>query len=267
MTTRAPSPTHLAEALEALRERPPLVQCLTNTVAMNWTANALLAVGATPAMVDNPEEAAAFARVADGVLVNLGTPQGLTVGAMSEAVGGAGESSTPWVLDPIAAGSLPWRTEIAVGLLDRGPAVVRGNASEVRGLLGGEGGRGPDSTHDPESALDAATELARRHGTVVAVSGRIDHITDGERLVRVANGHDQLTRVTGIGCCLGALMAGFAARTQDPLTAAVAATSLLTVAAEDAAATTEGPGSFAVALLDRLYATDAAQLADRALLS
>lgn len=263
--TLPPVPTadDVASALDAVRTRAPLVQCLTNVVVANWTANVLLAVGGAPAMVDNPREAAGFATVAGGVLVNLGTPYAETVAAMEPAVTAAERAGRPWVLDPVAVGGLGWRTEVAHQLLAAGtPAVVRGNASEVLALAGAAaGGRGVDATHAAEAAVDGACDLARRHGTVVAVSGAVDHVTDGTRVVRVANGHEWLTRVTGVGCSLGALVAAFAAVTPDRLLAAVAATATLTVAADGAAQVTRGPGSFAVALLDELAALTPERLA------
>ncbi|HET9656509.1 MAG TPA: hydroxyethylthiazole kinase [Kineosporiaceae bacterium] len=257
-----------AQALQDLRREVPLVQCLTNIVVAGWTANTLLAVGAAPAMVDNPEEAAAFAGIARGVLVNTGTPYPDTARAMVAAVEGACGAGTPWVLDPVAAGGLAWRTEIAFSLLQTAsPTVIRGNASEIGALAGGAGGRGVDSVDSPESALPAAVDLAKLHGTVVAVSGPVDHLTDGERVVRVSNGHPWMTQVTGVGCALGALMAAFAGTAADPLVAATAATATLTVAADRAATTTRGPGSFAVALLDELAALDPDALAGAVVLS
>lgn len=257
------TPNVLAGALDELRTRGPLVQCLTNTVVTGWTANVLLAVGAAPAMVDNPREAGGFAAVADAVLVNLGTPYAETVEAMRAAVVSAVARDTPWVLDPVAVGGLPWRTEVALALLDDSPTVVRGNASEVLALAGGAGGRGVETVDTPEGASEPARRLAAERGLVVAVSGPVDHLTDGSQVVRISNGHPWLTKVTGVGCALGALTAAFTAVTQDALAGATAATALLTVAGEAAAARTAGPGSFAVALLDELAATTPAQLADR----
>ena len=138
--------------------------------------------------------------------------------------------------------------------------MIRGNASEILGLVGESGGRGADAGDSVDAARDAAIELATRYGCVVAVSGPIDLVTDGRRSVTVVNGHPWMTRVTGVGCALGALMAAFAATT-DGLRAAVAATALLTVAAEQAAATTSGPGTFAPALLDQLALITPAELA------
>ncbi|WP_313715587.1 hydroxyethylthiazole kinase [Arsenicicoccus bolidensis] len=264
----AVTPDEVAEALARLRATTPLVQSLTNIVVAQWTANVLLAAGAAPAMVDNPHEAEAFARVSGGVLVNTGTPYDDTTAAMRAAVTGAQAAGTPWVLDPVAAGGLAWRTGVAVSLMDlHAPTIVRGNASEIAGLLGGLGGRGVDSADSPEEVLDRARELATSRRTVVAVSGAVDHLTDGERLVRVHNGDPVMTKVTGVGCALGALMAGFAAVCDDALLAATSATGLLTVAAERAARAARGPGSFAVALLDELSLVTPDELASGLVLS
>lgn len=267
-----PRPGDLAEqvagALDRLRTQVPLVQCLTNNVVTGFTANALLAAGASPVMVDNVEEAGLMAGAAGGVLVNLGTPQQHTVDAMRLAVVAAGAAGRPWVLDPVAAGALPWRTAVAGELLDLAPPrVIRGNASEVAALTGGVGGRGVESTDRPEGVADATRALAAKFSCTVAVSGPVDLVTDGQREVRLHNGHPIMTKVTGVGCVLGALVAAFAAITDDGVLAATAATALLTVAADRAAATTRGPGSFAVALLDELSAVDPALLAATARLS
>ncbi|WP_375490716.1 hydroxyethylthiazole kinase [uncultured Jatrophihabitans sp.] len=253
MTDPTPDlPSAVAAALAAVREQGPLVQCLTNIVVAQWTANVLLAVGAAPAMVDNPREAGELARVAGGVLINLGTPYAETVQAMPLAAAGAAEAGRPWVLDPVGAGGMSWRTEVAGSLLAQSPTIVRGNASEILALAGGAGGRGVDATDAADAAAGPAQGLAREHATVLAVSGAVDHLTDGRRHVTVSNGDPLLTRVTGVGCALGAMTAAFAAVGDDPLLAATAATATMTVAAEQAARTADGPGSFAVALLDRL---------------
>jgi hydroxyethylthiazole kinase len=239
--------------LARLRERAPLTHCLTNAVVQNFTANVLLAAGAAPAMVPAAEEAGDFARVADALLVNVGTVTTPEAEAMRIAVRAAGEAATPWVLDPVAVGALPLRTGLAGELVALSPAIVRGNPSEILALAGAAGGgRGVDSTAGVEEAVDAAGELARRTGAVVAVSGVIDHVTDGRTVVEVPGGDVLLTKVTGAGCALGALMAAFAAVSATPLDAAVAASRLMARAAERAAAVAHGPGSFAVALLDAL---------------
>jgi hydroxyethylthiazole kinase len=254
--------TSLHAAATALRDSTPLVHCLTNTVVQTITANALLAVGAAPAMVDDPAEAAEFAAVASAVLVNVGTVQRSTAEAMRLAARTAGDVGTPWVLDPVAVGGLSFRTELAADLVGLRPAVVRGNASEVLALAGaGKGGRGVDSTATPDDALEAAGELAGRTGGVVAVSGPVDVVTDGTRIVRIGGGSPLLTRTTGAGCALGALVAAYVAASGDPLTGTVAAHAHVALAAEAAARVADGPGTFAVRWLDALDAVDADALA------
>lgn len=254
-------PSALAVALEQFRATVPLVHCLTNTVVTNFTANVVLAAGGAPAMVDNPHEAGEFAAVAGGVLINLGTPQDHTVAAMRLAAAAANAHAVPWVLDPVAAGAIGWRTQVAVELLAAHPAIVRGNASEILGLLGGAGGKGVESSHSSDDAVESARRLATDLGAVVAVSGPTDYLTDGARTLALSNGHQLMTRVTGVGCALGALMAGFAAVTADRLTAAAAATTLLCLAAEEAPK--NGTGSFAVGLLDALGSITPEKLAAR----
>lgn len=251
--------------LELVREAPPLTHCITNAVVTGFTANVLLAVGAAPAMVDIAGESELFAGVATGVLINLGTPTPEQRSAGLEAAAGAVDAETPWVLDPVAIGALPVRTTYAQRLVAQRPTAIRGNASEILALAGmSAGGRGVDATDTPDAAAEAARMLANRYGSVVAVSGPVDLITDGQDVFRVANGHELLTRVTGGGCALGAVMAAFlgAARATDlsPLTAITAATLFYTVAAERAAEQSSGPGSFAVAFLDELAATTAADV-------
>ena len=253
-------PERTAELLEAVRARSPLVQCNTNTVVQNVTANVLLALGASAAMVDVPTEAGPFARVADALLVNTGTPHAEPRVASVEAATAAVEHGTPWVLDPVAVGSLPVRTALARDLLAIGPTVLRGNASEVLALLGASaGGRGVDSTAGTDDARAAAVDAAGRLVGAVAVSGPVDLVAGSGApgwsgtVVRVANGSELLTRITGGGCALGAVIAAFTAVSpEDPGAAAVAGTLVHTVAAELAAADAGGPGTFQPLFLDRL---------------
>ncbi|MGW8481502.1 hydroxyethylthiazole kinase [Microbacterium sp. NPDC055903] len=255
-----------AVLLQSVRDAPPLTQCITNAVVTGFTANVLLALGAAPAMVDIAGEAGVFAPMASALLVNLGTPVPEQRNAAREAAEAASTEGTPWVLDPVAIGALPVRTALAHELAALGPTAIRGNASEVLALAGlSAGGRGVDAIDSTDAAADAARALAERHGSVVAVSGPVDLITDGRRTVRIANGHELLTRVTGGGCALGAVMAAFlgssASDSADPLTAVAAASLVYTLAAERAAAGSNGPGSFAVALLDALAALQPSEIA------
>jgi hydroxyethylthiazole kinase len=159
------------------------------------------------------------------------------------------------------------RTPLAFALRDLRPTVVRGNASEILALTGaGSGGRGVDSSDEVDAALAAATDLAGRTGGIVAVSGPVDMITDGHDVIRVANGSPLLTRVTGGGCALGAVMAVFAAVDEDALATTVAATTVYTIAAEIAAEGASGSGGFAVAFLDALSSITPLDIQARAVL-
>ena len=293
MTIRL-TPLTVSDHLARLRADPPLVQCLTNAVVTNFTANVLLALGAAPAMTDIPGEAGPFARAASGVLINLGTPHAEQRAAMLEAAEAANDAGTPWVLDPVAVGSLPVRTALAAELLALRPTAIRANASEVMALAGlGAGGRGVDATDNPEDALPAASLLAAKYGSVVAVSGATDVITDGASTLRLGNGTALLTKVTGGGCALGAVTAAFlavaagtggaqhtggapAGSARDGLlppgflpddggrlAAVASATAAYTIAAEQAAAGAAGPGSFAPAFLDALWHLDRAVIVER----
>lgn len=251
--------------LEKLRESTPLVQRLTNTVATSFTANVLLAIGASPAMTDIPIEAGIFAEIASATLVNVGTPHAEQRIAMIEAARAAHHTGSPWVLDPVAVGVLPVRTALARELLEYSPTAIRGNASEIMALAGlGAGGQGVDTVDRAESALDAALHLAHTHGSIVAISGVTDLITDGTDVLRISNGHPYLTLVTGGGCALGAVTAAFLAIGDDQLAATAAATAVYTIAAELAVVNAYGPGTFAVAFVDALAAIDATKIQSRA---
>lgn len=244
----------IAAVVDAVRVATPLTQCLTNSVVTGFTANVLLAVGASPAMVDSLEEGPIFAGIADGLLINVGTVNAATVEAMLATAASRAAAGRSWCLDPVAVGTLPVRTKLARDLLEYRPDVVRGNASEVLGLFGETGaGRGVDAGDEVDSALDVAARLAERTGGAVAVSGEIDAVVSAESpTLRIANGHQLMTKVTGVGCALGAIVAAYLPVARTPHLAAAAATAALTVAAEEAARRAAGPGSFAVELLDAL---------------
>lgn len=248
-----------ATALDAVRETTPLVSCITNSVVTNFTANVLLAIGAAPAMVDIVGEAGPFASIASGLLINLGTPAPEQREAAREAARAASEAGVPWVLDPVAVGALVHRTALAHELCELRPTAIRGNASEIIALSGtGAGGRGVDAADEVDAALDAARSLAERYGSVVAISGATDAIITADSVARIGGGAETLTRVTGGGCALGALIAGFiaAGRTKGLSDAeSVAACHIAySAAAEIAQAKAEGPGAFAPLFLDALFA-------------
>lgn len=267
--TRTITGDDLAAALDALRTQVPLVHSLTNIVSANFLTNVVLAAGASNAHIDNAHEAAGFARIAGGVLVNLGTPDDGTATAFTLAAEAAHDAGTPWVLDPVGVGGLPWRSGLAVDLLKYRPTAIRGNASEIIALAGlGGDTRGVDSADDAAAAVPAAIALLD-HADVVSASGPVDHLVgrdaDGDVVgVRIGGGSDLLPRVTSTGCSLGGLVAAYLAVAPTPLVGLAAAHAHVAVASEIAAARASGPGSFAVEYLDALAAVEPATLAERA---
>ena len=249
------------DMLHQMRATAPLVHNITNFVAMNFMANVLLAVGASPAMVHAREEAAEFAELAQALSVNIGTADPVWGAAMQDAAEVMRRNGRPWVLDPVGVAATRFRQDLAQKLLALCPTVVRGNASEILTLAGLSGSaRGVDAGDSVEAAMDAATRLARRTGAVVAVSGPVDFVTDGTRAFRVANGHPLMARVTVMGCSLNSVIAAFCVG-QPVLEATVAALACYGLAGEVAAAQARGPGSFQPAFLDALAAQSPEELA------
>ena len=254
-------------SIDALRNTTPLVQCLTNQVVSQVTANALLAAGATPAMCDTSEESREFAHVADGVLINAGTPSEQQYAGMREAMRGAAEANTPWVLDPVAAGALPYRTQFYQEALTHSPTVIRGNASEIAALAGvGTGGRGVDATD--AVAPHVAQTLAESCGSIVAVSGPKDLVVSQQGITWIAGGHPTMGLVIGTGCFLGALCAAYAGAARKEgldLHWAIVAAHAHTKAAGAVAGEqfAQQPGSFAIAWLDALHQLSATEIVQR----
>jgi hydroxyethylthiazole kinase len=252
--------------LATIRQRKPLIHQITNYVVMNETANATLALGALPVMAHALQEVEEMASAASALVLNIGTLSDEWVEAMLVAGHAANRAGVPVVLDPVGAGATTYRTETSLQLLDQlDVAVVRGNSAEIATLAGHEAEiRGVEafgSGGGPSLAREAAGAL----GCVVAVTGPVDHVSDGELVHSVSNGHELLGTVTGTGCMATAITGCFlAVRPDDPLEAATEALVAFGVAGEDAATQARGPGSFHVALYDALYALDPATLDSRA---
>lgn len=244
--------------LAAVRQASPLVQCITNYVAMNVAANVMLATGASPAMVHATKEAAEFASIAGALTINIGTISPEWLNGMRVAAELATRSGRPWVLDPVAHFATALRRDAVAQLVCLRPSIVRGNASEVIALAGGRSsGQGVDSGDPVDEAEGAAVALARRHATVVAVTGETDFVTDGKRSVRIMGGSPLMPKVTALGCSLTCVVGAFAAvRPADPFGAAVAALATFAVAGERAGRHAAGPGSFGWRFLDALAELD-----------
>jgi hydroxyethylthiazole kinase len=250
--------------LRELRARKPLVHQITNYVVMNETANATLALGALPVMAHALQEVEEMATVAGALVLNIGTLSEHWVDAMLLA---GKATSAPIVLDPVGAGATHYRTDTAKRLLDElDVTVLRGNPAEVATLAGQEAEiRGVESIGTEGSTADLAREAAKAFGCVVSVTGPTDHVSDGERVLAVSNGHELLGSVSGTGCMSTAMTGCFlAAKPEEPVEAAAEALAAFGVAGEDAARDANGPGTFHAGLYDALYNLTPDSLDDRA---
>lgn len=246
------------KALADVRDLAPVVHNITNYVVMNSTANALLAVGASPVMAHAEEEMADMVAIASALVLNIGTLSRDWVAAMFKAAEAAAKRGIPIVLDPVGAGATPYRTAVARELVHVArPAIIRGNASEIM-AVGGERAKtkGVDSTEASSDAVSAAQALHASSGAVVCVSGATDYIVGGKAVHKVANGHVLMTRVTGLGCTASALCGAFAAVNPDHAAAAAQAMVVMGIAGELAAEGAAGPGTLQVRFLDALYRLD-----------
>jgi hydroxyethylthiazole kinase len=256
--------------LAELRRAKPLVHQITNYVVMNETANATLALGALPVMAHARDEVEEMVGLASALVLNIGTLSEHWIEAMLAAGRAANARGIPVVLDPVGAGATRYRTETAERILaDVDVTVLRGNAGEVATLVGVAAEvRGVESIDAGGDPGELAREAGSRLGLVASVTGPVDHVSDGARVLQVANGHELLAAVTGTGCMSSAVTGCFlAAKPGEPLEAAAEALAAFGVAGEDAAGQARGPGSFHVALYDALWGLDPDTLDDRARVS
>lgn len=247
---------HTTDLLDRIRATAPLVHNITNFVAMNSSANILLAAGASPVMAHSIDEVAEMTALAGALVLNIGTLDRPWVESMIRAAKAANIKGIPVILDPVGAGATSLRTDSAKRIMEEATvSVLRGNASEILALTTSIATtRGVDSTMGitPEVAA-AAIEAACDLGCIIAMSGEEDIVTDGVRVFRVGNGTPIMTRVTGTGCGLSAVTGAFCAVAgDDRLAATAAAFGFYGLCGEQAEETIGGPGSFFVAFLDAL---------------
>lgn len=256
----------LEKDLERVRTDAPLVHNITNFVVMNTTANALLALGASPVMAHAVEEVEEMVAIARALVINIGTLSRDWTAAMELAMLTAGKRAIPIVLDPVGAGATAYRTQTTLKLLDAcAPSVIRGNASEISALVDSSvRTKGVDSNASSEAVAErAARQLAESYGCVTVVSGATDFLTNGRESLHINNGDPLMPRVTGLGCTASALIGAFAAINPEPLEAAAHAMAILGICGEIAAEAAAGPASLQMRLIDCLYSLDATQAIDR----
>ena len=251
------------EDLEKIRKQKPLIHNITNYVVMNNTANALLALGASPVMAHALEEVADMVKIASALAINIGTLSKHWIEAMKIAMRAASDKGIPIVFDPVGVGATPFRNETCEELLSLvKPTIIRGNPSEIMALakLNPTTTKGVDSTESSDAALDSAIRLSQHHNCVVSVSGEVDLIVEKNRVIKVANGDAMMPLVTGLGCTATSLTAAFAAVSDSPFIAAVNAMVIMGITGEISAEEALGPGSLQTNFIDNLHTIDKEQI-------
>ena len=252
----------------AVRVNAPLVHSITNFVVMNFNANVLLALGASPVMAHAREEVADMANIAGALVLNIGTLEPDWIEAMKIAHTRAHARGIPVVLDPVGAGATPYRNQSLSELIANAPpSIIRGNASEIMSVAGlATATRGVDSSVGSNQALDSAQILAQKINGVVCVSGATDYVLDAQgRAAHLNNGHVWMTKVTGVGCSASAMIGAFAAVQSDLWRATLAAMAYLGVVGEVAyeQAQNDGVGTYQMRLLNGLQLLDEATFVQR----
>jgi hydroxyethylthiazole kinase len=243
------------KSVELIRRQAPVVHNITNYVVMNNTANALLAIGASPVMAHAEEEVEEMVNIASALVINIGTLSERWINSMFRAARQARKKGIPVILDPVGAGATSYRTKTARDLISHEPpSIIRGNASEIMALYDDKSRtKGVDSSASSDSAIDTALKLSEIHKCAVCVSGATDYIVGEEKIVKIRNGHPLMSRVTGLGCTASALCGAFAAVEKSSFAATVEAMAVMGIAGEMAAGTASGPGSLQTHFLDCLY--------------
>jgi len=257
-----------ADNLHHLRETKPLIHNITNYVVMNYTANALLACGASPVMAHAVEEVEEMVSFAGALVLNIGTLSPPWIEAMLKAGRKANTLNIPVILDPVGSGATRLRSATAKRLIeDLSIQVIRGNASEILSLAKTPleaTTKGVDSVHTVDQATETAMALSRELKTTLAITGAVDLITNGDQLCRGMNGHALMSTVTGTGCAATTMIGAFLSVDPDPMQAAATGLAYFGLAGEKAAAQAVAPGSFQIALLDALYLITPKELSEGA---
>lgn len=255
----------ISSVLQSVRQKSPLVHNITNYVVMNTTANALLAMGASPVMAHATNEVEDMVAIASSLVINMGTLSDHWVEAMLLAGQKANQIGIPVVFDPVGVGATPYRTEVAQRILRMcKPTIIRGNASEIMALFASNSQtKGVDSTMASNEALDAAKALAQNLNCVVVISGATDYITNGEQVISIHNGHEIMEKVTGLGCTATALVGATAGVEKDALLAAASAMAIMGIVGDMAFEISNGPGSMQLNFIDKLYALGAVDIEQR----
>ena len=245
----------IEKTLNNIRIKSPLVHNITNYVVMNSTANALLAIGASPVMAHATQETEDIVTISSSLVINMGTLSEEWVDSMLLAAKKAKEINTPFVFDPVGVGASKYRTQTALKIIETAtPNVIRGNASEIMVLAQQAiNSKGVDSTMQSEDAVSGAIELSKKLNNTVVVSGKVDYIITGDKISTISNGSDFMPKVTGMGCSATSIIGACIAVESDIHVACTSAMAIMGIAGDMAAELSKGPGSFQVNFLDSLY--------------
>lgn len=243
------------ETLHKVRSQKPLIHNITNYVVMNTTANALLAIDASPVMAHAIEEVEDITAISSALVINMGTLSKNWVDSMELAAQKAKDTHCPFVFDPVGVGASKYRTETAKKLIEiSAPNVIRGNASEIMALAEiTNTTKGVDSTADTSDALEGGILLSKRLQNTIIISGAKDYIITGDKITTIENGSPLMAKVTGMGCTATAIVGACIAVETDTHKAAVSAMAIMGVAGEMAAELSQGPGSFQMNFIDALH--------------
>lgn len=252
--------------LEKIRLHKPLVHNITNYVVMNYTANALLACGASPVMAHAYNEVQEMTAIANALVINIGTLENDWIHSMILAAATANKKGIPVILDPVGAGATTLRTGAALNLIKTSNiSIIRGNASEILALAHHNSQtKGVDSLHSVNDAIEIAKTIANSYSSIVAITGPTDIVTNGKEIIQVHNGHELMSNVTGTGCTATALIGAFCAVDNDYMKATASALAYFGIAGELAAKKALAPGSFMIKLLDELYSLTQLELEEYA---
>ncbi len=246
-----------SEAMNLVRNKVPLVHHITNYVTVNDCANICICAGGSPVMTDAIEDVPDMVAISSATVLNIGTLNERTVASMRVAHRTAVSKGIPIVLDPVGAGATAYRTSVSEELISLGPSVIKGNAGEI-GFLAGTGGdvKGVDS-HGSTDIEEAVRILAQRAGCIVAATGEIDYVSDGTTVLRLSNGCDLQSRVSGTGCMLSSVVGAYVGACGASIDSVASAITVFNIAAEVASEDCNGPGTFKPALMDALASLDA----------
>lgn len=247
--------TSIFKDVQKIKERSPLVHNITNYVVMNNTANALLALGASPVMAHSVNEVEDMVSFASSLVINIGTLSEHWITSMIKAGKAAKAKGIPIILDPVGVGATPYRTQTAIKIIaECKPSVIRGNASEIMALVDASiTTKGVDSTVGSNKALSSAQQLAIEADAIVVISGPTDYITDGKQVNQIHNGNALMAKVTGMGCTATSVVGAFAGVNSNMLEAATHAMAVMGICGEMAIKKSMGPGTLQLHFLDELY--------------